>query len=356
MDSKHVSKKSGALTSKVAATFIVILCAVVLGPGILDLESNQALAYKQNFCSRTAQAAFIACKNEMRDDFWIAIGNCNNLSDPDDQSECIEDAKMARAETKEECLAQQEARLELCEDLGEDPYDPELDPADFVDPTTIIKDNANRYFPLVPGTEWVYEAKDIDGNLLERITVTVTGETKEIEYPAESGQIFNCAVVRDVVEEYDPDSKEYCVIEDTLDWYAQEANGNVWYFGEISQEFENGELASLEGSWKAGVEDAKPGILMWAIPDPANEDQNPYRQEFSLGNAEDAGEVVSRNEESVTVPYGTFEDDVVKTKDWTPIEPDVSEFKYYAPEIGLIKEENPESGEYVVLIKKTTVP
>ena len=366
MDSKHGRKKSGVFTIKVAATFIVIVCVVVLGPGILNLESNQALAFKQNFCSRTAQAAFIACKNEMRDDFWIAIGNCNNLSDPDDQSACIEDAKMAREEAKEECKDQLEARLELCEDLGEDPYDPELNPAEFLNPEEITEHTANPYFPLVPGTKWVYLAKDIDGNLLERITVTVKkDEIKTIEYPAESGKEFRCTVVNDVVEEFigDPgeenDNTKYIVIEDTDDWYIQhKVTGDVWYMGEIAQEFEQDldekkELVEIEGSWKAGRDSDKPGILMYADPNPDNENQNPYRQEFSLGNAEDVAEVVSRGDEPVTVDGRTFDDDVVKTRDWTPIEPDVFEFKYYAPGTGLIREENPESGEYVELVEKT---
>ena len=55
----------------------------------------------------------------------------------------------------------------------------------------------------------------------------------------------------------------------------------------------------------------------------------------------------------MSVPYGDFDVDVVKTKEWTPVEPDVKEFKYYAPGVGMIKEENPEDGESVVLIDKT---
>ena len=78
-----------------------------------------------------------------------------------------------------------------------------------------------------------------------------------------------------------------------------------------------------------------------------------YRQEFFLGDAEDMGEVISRGEEEVEVPYGDFDVDVVKTKDWTPIEPDVLEYKYYAPDVGLVLEENPESGERVELVDMT---
>jgi hypothetical protein len=118
----------------------------------------------------------------------------------------------------------------------------------------------------------------------------------------------------------------------------------------------NPELVEIGGSWKAGRGSDKPGILMYGDPNPNNEEQlNPHRQEFSLGNAEDIGEVLSVGEEEVEVPAGEFKVGVLKTKDSTPIEPDVLEFKFYAPGIGLIKEQNPENGEKAVLIKKTTV-
>jgi hypothetical protein len=146
------------------------------------------------------------------------------------------------------------------------------------------------------------------------------------------------------------DEGEEVLIEDTNDWYAQDLAGNVWYFGEIAQEFEDGELVSLEGSWKAGSDHAKPGYIM--VFDPQEGDY--YRQEFALGDAEDMGEVISRDEKAVTVPFGgTYEDDVLETKDFTPIEPDAFEYKYYAPEVGLILEKDPETGDRVELVNKT---
>lgn len=351
----------------------MILGAVVLGTGLSITDNSQAMEIKggkKEACSKTAEYSYSACRNEIKDDYWIVLGNCKNISDAEERADCKEDAESEFEEAKELCADQRKARLKLCKDLGGGRYDPQLDPNDFVDPSTITDVTANPYFPLVPGTQWVYEARDKDDNLLERITVTVKNEIKTIEYPEDSGNFFTCAVVNDVVEEFigdpgdDPtDDNNYIVIEDTDDWYIQHKDTmDVWYMGEIAQEFEedldgNKELVEIEGSWKAGRDFDKPGIIMYGDPDPANkEQQNPYRQEFSLGNAEDVGKVKRKGDVSVSVPYGDFDVDVVKTKDWTPIEPDVKEFKYYAPGVGMIKEENPEDGESVVLIDKTMVP
>jgi hypothetical protein len=319
-------------------SFTVCSCIV-----LFQFDDSRAMARGRcGSCSKTSLAAYKAGKFEAMEDYWIANGNCNNLLDRDERNECMRDAWEERLSAKEECRDQFEARQEICEELGQEPYDPQPDPADFVDPDDIDSETANPYLPLIPGTVWIYEGETEDGT--ETITVTVTDDTKEIEYPAESGQIFICRVVRDVVE------LEGEAIEDTDDWFAQDMEGNVWYFGEISLEFEDGELVGLEGSWKAGEDGAKPGIVMGADPEVGDF----YRQEFLLGEAEDMGEVVSRGDESVTVPAGTYDDDVLKTRDWTPIEPDAVEFKYYAPGVGMVLEVNPESGERVELINNTT--
>jgi hypothetical protein len=325
-------------------SFLVGVFTIFTGLGLFQFEVCQAIAKERsNFCSKTSRAAYIACMHEAGDDYWITIGNCNNLSDPAERAECKQDARKEILPATEDCRDQFYARLEICDELGEGPYDPQLDPAQFVDPDDIGGSvPANLYFPLVPGTVWVYEGEIEEGT--ETITVTITEATKQIEYPAESGLIVTCRVVHDVVELNGE------VIEDTYDWYAQDTEGNVWYFGEIAQDFEDGELISIEGSWKAGVDGAKPGIIMEV--DPQVDDI--YRQEFFLGDAEDMGAVVSRGDESVTVPFGTYTADVLKTKDFTPIDPDVFEFKYYAPGVGLILEVNPDTGDRVELINKTT--
>ncbi|MET1008800.1 MAG: hypothetical protein ABWY96_01940, partial [Gaiellaceae bacterium] len=112
------------------------------------------------------------------------------------------------------------------------------------------------------------------------------------------------------------------------DWYAQDTWGNVWYLGEDTKEFEDGKVVSAEGSWEAGVDGAEAGVVVPASP----EIGLAYRQEYYEGEAEDAGEILSLDEQ-VEVPFGAFED-VVMTKDTTPLEPDVLEHKFYATGVG----------------------
>ena len=317
---------------------------IIMFIALLGLVSTPALAHGrgghgQRACSKTASAVFLACQNEVKDDYWIGQGNCYNLSDKDERTECFEEAKDEYKEAKGECRDQLEARKELCEEVGEAPYDPinDLEPT-FIDPTTITASNANQYFPLVPGYQWVYEGGG------ETITVTVTTETVEILG-------VTCIEVSDVVEE---DGE---VIEDTKDWYAQDTDGNVWYFGERSLAREDCEedgcdayLLSNDGSWIAGVDFAQPGIIMFG--DLSDKVGTVYRQELLLGDAEDVGEVKELLEGPVVVDgIGTFDSGVV-TEDTTPLEPDVSEDKFYAEGLGLYKEV-PNEGDPVELVSFT---
>ncbi|HEX9993004.1 MAG TPA: hypothetical protein VGB14_08770 [Acidimicrobiales bacterium] len=187
----------------------------------------------------------------------------------------------------------------------------------------------NPWLPLEPRTTTTYEARTEDG--LQRTVVTVTGDTREIAgVPA--------VVVRDTV------TVDGEVIEDTFDWLAQDADGNVWYLGEDTKEYEDGEVVSTEGSWEAGVDGAEPGILMEADPQPGDA----YRQEHYEGHAEDEARVVALGE-SATVPFGSW-DDLLVTEDTTPLEPDVVERKYYARGIGVVLEVDLTSGEREELV------
>ncbi len=299
-----------------------------------------------DLCSETAKNAFKACKNEGKVDFWIATGNCNNLSSDNKREKCLDNADEELDDVGEECGDQKEARLEICDGLGESAYDPVIDPDDYVDFEKVVDGTEgftpNTYFPLVPGSVREYLVKDTDGTTLEKLKVEVLEESKEILG-------VNCIVVRDRVWEVDEDGEEV-LIEDTLDWYAQDLTGNVWYFGEIALNYEDGELVDIEGSWKSGRDFAKAGILMKAAPTVGDF----YRQEFLLGDAEDMGEVLSTTG-SADVPAATCTGDCVVTRDFTPIEPDVEENKYYAPNIGVILEVDIESGERVELISHGTL-
>lgn len=310
-----------------AAALLYLLLLAVIATDALARDMTAHAADTAKACTATGKAARKACFNGARDDYWIGVGNCANLADPLARFACFEEVAVELDAAKALCGEQFAARLDLCDAVGEAPYDPVLDPADFLTAGQLrAAADPNPYLPLVPGTTYHYVGGD------ETIDVTVTGEIKVIfDIPA--------LVVRDVARV----SGE--VIEDTLDWYAQDIHGNVWYLGEISQEFEDGELVSLEGSWKAWRDFARPGIIMPAAPRIGDV----YRQEFALGNAEDAAEVVDLAG-SATAPAASCDRDCLVTRDFTPISPDAVEFKYYAPGVGLILEVDPETGDKVELV------
>jgi len=118
------------------------------------------------------------------------------------------------------------------------------------------------------------------------------------------------------------------VVEDTRDWYAQDSAGNLWYLGEETAEYENGEVVSTEGSWEAGVDGAQPGIAVPAEPAPGMD----YRQEYLHGEAEDEAVVLSVSE-PVEAPSGTHTGALL-TRDTTPLEPEIAELKFYARGVG----------------------
>jgi hypothetical protein len=186
-----------------------------------------------------------------------------------------------------------------------------LDPAKF---TTEID---NPYWPMKPGSRWVYAENDSTGKR-EKAVVTVTNKTKKI------ANGITARVIRDVV------SENGVPVEITDDWYAQDDKGNVWYLGEAVRNYENGNLVDREGSFEAGVDGAQPGILMPADPVPGLS----YRQEYYKGKAEDKAAVITVGQEQVEVPYGHFDEDVLMTRDLVPTEPKVQELKFYAPGVG----------------------
>ena len=182
-------------------------------------------------------------------------------------------------------------------------YTPHINPAHF---TTTID---NEYFPMEPGTTFLYEGKG------ERDEMSVTHQTKKV-------MGVECVVVDDKAWE---DGK---LIERTYDWFAQDKEGTVWYFGEDTKEYENGKVVSTKGSWEAGVDGAKAGIIMQADPKVGQS----YHQEYYPGEAMDMAKVLSLNA-SVTVPYGSF-DHALDTKEWTPLQPVFFEKKYYVRGVG----------------------
>jgi hypothetical protein len=201
--------------------------------------------------------------------------------------------------------AQAESRLPQ----GSEPV--KLDPADF---TTRID---NPYWPMSPGSRWVFSETDTKGTR-EKVVVEVTDRTKTIANGIEA------RVIRDTATE------NGVPVEITDDWYAQDKQGNVWYLGEYVTNYENGKIVDHDGSFEAGVDGAQPGVVMPADPKPGVS----YRQEYYKGEAEDRGAVITVGQERVNVPHGFFNKDVLMTRDIVPLEPKVQELKFYAPGVG----------------------
>jgi hypothetical protein len=135
--------------------FSITTLAIAIALFMMATIVTLALAKSDDFasCTKTRQAALKACRYNVENDFWTAIGNCNNLSDPNARAECKAAAKAARKEGKQLCREQLEARREVCELLGQAPYDPPIDPGNFVDPIQIDDTvSPNPYFPLIAGT------------------------------------------------------------------------------------------------------------------------------------------------------------------------------------------------------------
>jgi len=133
------------------------------------------------------------------------------------------------------------------------------------------------------------------------------------------------------------------LFEDTFYWYAQDAEGNVWYLGEETCEYENDECVNTEGSWEWGTDGALPGIIMPADP---TVDGQPYYQEWFPGHAEDVGEVVETGV-SVTVAAGDFTD-CIRTHDTSTLDTTLDEHKTFCPGVGNVLVEEPDVREELV--------
>jgi hypothetical protein len=201
-------------------------------------------------------------------------------------------------------------------------YQPTITPSDFS--TTID----NKYFPLKPGTTYIFDGTR-DGKP-EHAEAVVTSGTKMI-------MGVKCVVVRDTV------TSNGALVEKTTDWYAQASNGDVWYFGEATAEYTNGAVSSTHGSWEAGVDGAQPGIIMEGRPKVGDS----YRQEYRPGEAEDMAKVLHLDA-TRRVPAGSYTQ-VVVTEDTDPLNPDKSDQKFFGPGVGLIYTERIRTGHHEVL-------
>jgi len=211
-------------------------------------------------------------------------------------------------------------------------HPPDVDPTNFGCPVT------NPFFPLEPGTTYFYQGES-EGVQTTNIT--------EVTCPASPPKVIEGVTV---IEVHDQAFENGVLVEDTLDWFATDCDGNVWYFGEDSTDVLTG---SKEGSWEAGVDDADAGFIMLASPQVGNR----YFQEFAPGVAVDLAKVISLDG-SACVPYQTPDfcsDELLVTKETTQLEPGVVENKYYASGIGFIRGEMVKGGdEFTELVSITT--
>ncbi|MCZ4102960.1 hypothetical protein C8250_039035 [Streptomyces sp. So13.3] len=206
------------------------------------------------------------------------------------------------------------------------PADPAYHPT--IVPSAFTSHVTNPYFPLRPNTTDVYQGTR-DGQP-QRDEVVISSEIRTI-------MGVRCQVVRDTV------TSNGALVEKTTDWYAQSSTGDVWYFGEATAEYVNGQISSTHGTWEAGVDSAQPGIIMKAHPKPGDS----YRQEYRPGQAEDTAKVLQTTA-TVKVPVGTFHN-VVVTNDTDPLNPDKSDHKSYASGVGMIHSERVRSGHHEVI-------
>jgi hypothetical protein len=275
--------------------------AIVIG-GVWLLPAVSA-ARSFDACRASTTAVYNSCTAAAQSDKALAVGKCDNVGGPGGMKACRQQAASDAKDARDVCAGGRKVRVDACGKLGAMPYHPPIDPAHFV--TTVD----NPFSPLVPGTTFVYEGQTPDGR--EHDEFAVTHNTRVILG-------VTCTEVHDTV------TTNGVLTEDTLDWFAQDTTGNVWYFGENTHELTDGLISTIEGSFMAGVDGAQPGIVMKAHPAIGDF----YRQEFDLGNAEDFAEVVGLSD-SVTVPFGSFTN-CLNTRETTPLEPDLHEHKFCA--------------------------
>jgi hypothetical protein len=205
-------------------------------------------------------------------------------------------------------------------------YEPVLDPAHFV---SVID---NPYYPLPVGRTLIY--RGVRDGVTQTDRVHVTNQTKVLEG-------ITATAVRDVA------THNGTLLEATTDWFAQDDQGNVWYLGENTKAFENGQI-DRSGSWQSGVNDGEPGIIMLAHP----QIPDAYRQEYLKGEAEDTAWIVQTGQH-ITVPYGSL-GNVIKSLEFTQLEPAVVDQKVYAPGVGIVLERSLAGGVEVAKLVKVT--
>ena len=315
--------------------------SVLLLAGLTGLFGMNTWATQSSACARSAGDMSRSCRLETGEEYNVTIANCRQFATRAERIACRAVAREERAEAHETCGDQYEARIEACDLLGENRYsDPLENPAiDFIDPNDIGAGGLpnNPYVILQSGHTHVLKSEE------EIVVVHATEDTRDILG-------VSCRVIVDIVveEEFDDEENEwdYLPIEVTDDWFAQDIHSNVYYCGEVAQNFEEEVLRDLDGSFEAGRDYAKGGLLTLAMPDPGQV----HRQEYSLGEAEDiveyldiaASPAAEEGGENQAYPCGHS---CLRTFDSAPLDPEATEYKYYLPGIGFVLAVGLEDGE-----------
>jgi hypothetical protein len=299
--------------------------SALLAVSVATLAKPVVASANADACDDATAAAAQACSLQTKADLALRLGVCVQSRTAAQREACAAEAKQQAQDDTSQCQAQKQERTLVCQGVGQAPYSPSITRARFPNPTTIT----NPYLPMAPGTNYTYS---VPGG---KNVVSITRETRVIDG-------IETVVVRDVVTVAGKPE------ENTLDFFAQDKDGNVWYFGEQAQQFTDGRVTGVEGSWLGGVNGAQPGIVMLAHPTVGIT----YRQEFSLGEAEDSASVYALNQ-TVTTPLDTYKK-VVKTSEFSGLEPGPGEYKFYAPGVGPVKIVDLATGEIDYLISVTT--
>lgn len=321
---------------------ILFLAAALIHAPINADDDRDSGTEQSTTCAHTAQTMQKACLLDVGAALHTTLAACMNLSE-DERASCAAEAQTSRVDHSELCGQQLETRREVCELLNEFRYhDPLSDSSiTFVDPAEVGAGSfwPNPYVSLVAGQTQVVRAGE---NGEELGVVTVTDQTRTIDG-------VECRVVVDVAVEASTDdgAVEYVPLELTDDWFAQDSAGNVYYCGELSRSYEDGVLRDLSGSFEAGRELAKGGVLIKVVPVVGDA----HRQEYALGEAEDVVEYVDSNAtpsgaEGGENPHFHCGGKCVKTLERNPLEPGSTEIKYYLPNVGFVLAVPMEDGEF----------
>ena len=311
------------ISTLLALLVAVVASAAIADGGDSDADSDAGL----NACSRHARLMRRACFADRRDGFLVHLADCAYVGSAEDEEDCRAEAAEEADEMTEECWEVYAARLDVCDLIGEERFDLELDPADFVDPDDIGDGvDPNPYWPLTAGHTHVIVG---DG---EVTVVTATDEVRDV-----GG--LPCRVIRDLVfeESEEGGETEYEGVEVTQDWYAQHVDGDVVYCGENTYEVEDGLIDNTDGSFANGTDRARAGFLVRAFPVVGEGD----RQEMASDEAEDIVRYLSL---AATPSAGEGGDvaafpcsgSCLKTFEINPRDPGQAEHKYYLPGTGFV--------------------